>query len=352
MKKVLFEALKLMQKDANELPSKVMVSGLQSHIKKDSEDLKKFIEFLYEVVHLKGRVSFADAKESHSELVKILEDLRIPLKSSQIHYLIAGIDSVTAALDLSKRNSKLKFNELLKVISFFSIQAAALSINDNEVARNDLFNGMVFFPSTGEFSDRYTEAQKVMYPLSLILICDRLIDNKIQKCSELVDFLKCKNAVLELKSAIEEVTHDNLVIKTKFDDLTKKINNLKGREESLRNSTFINLLQSDIISKVLFDDKYKQELRSLTEKSQQGFADQPKKDVFISPLSSLLYRTEGLSYIRFKLMEIFGSTAALDDNLIKKVVFKCYQINRREKSIQERIGVEGINQSFCAVGAA
>jgi hypothetical protein len=155
----------------------------------------------------------------------------------------------------------------------------------------------------------------------------------------LVDFLKYKKTITVLSDAIEEVGSDNPKIKAKSADLTKKINDLQKREEELRNSKFISLLKSDVISRVIFNDKFKQELRSLCGKSDQGVGNKTKQDVFASPLSSLLYRSKELSSVRLKLTEIFGSIA-LSDTLIKSVVQKCSEIDRREKSIQERIGFE------------
>jgi hypothetical protein len=351
MHNLFFETLQTINKTGNtsdNLLSKVMASGLQTYLMETNKyNLEELLEFLYKSTDDQSALSFSDRRDMRAELVDILEDLRIPLKSSQIHYLIAGIDSVTAALDLSKQQSQLKFSDLLKMISFFSIQAAALSVNDAEVARNDLFDEILEFVSVAEFREKYVEFQKVIYPLSLILICDRLIDTKMQKCTELVDFLKYKKTITVLSNAIEEVGSDNPKIQAKSADLTKKINDLQKREEELRNSTFINLLKSDVISGIIFNDKFKQELRSLCDK--QGVLNKPHQDVFASPLSSLLYRSKELSSVRLKLTEIFGSIA-FSDTLIKSVVQKCSEISTREKSIQQRIGFSEPKTEIAVVG--
>lgn len=316
---------------SNNLLSQVMISGLETHVRlTDVHNLEGLLEFLYKSIENQNILSPSGKMDVYAKLVSILEELKIPLKLSQIHYLIAGIDSVTIAMDLSYQQSLLGFAELLKVVSFFSTQAAAVAINDKEIINRDIVND-IDFPSDAEFSKKYVAAQEVLYPMSLMLLCEYFIKNKLHKCSDLGEFSRGKTFVLNLKDEIEKSLPQNTTLQRKLDALNKEIKNLNDRENDLRNHAFIELFRTPRIVEILTNDKYKQELRSSVKQS-----DKTNHDVFSSPLSSILYTTKNLSSVRFKLKEIVGREP--DDESIKSISRKCYEISRREKSIQERIG--------------
>lgn len=325
------------EKDVD-LLSNVMVAALTSY---GSDDELHKIDNLYRVIENPENdpISRINARRA---LLSIIEELEIPLKVNDVHYLTPGISGLEMARKfLENFNKDNDFNDytLLKIFSSFTVGAVSHAMGDNKHAFPDQKYQEILAEIVGDCNqdlsvgEKFNAIEELIYYLACSFICLGTI-TKAFNVKDAKVLLRLQSLILSLRKSI------NLSLaqrKKSFEKITQELDNLIAmlgkKVAEFKRFEIIKLLEEKMIQAVIKDIRYRRVLKDGIAKDSK---DNSVDDVFSTKIVDLLYRTPALGSIRSDLKEIVGDHE-LNDKSVKNLVKRCCEIvhAQKERRIQE-----------------